>query len=366
MVLLPQSVPQFAAGRAPHPWRGIAAPPGAGQGGFSLVEMMVAMAVGLLLLAGLTTIFIGNSRAHDEIAKANQQVENGRYAMELLADDLRNAGYYAEFDPDVLTAPTSLPDVCATAVTDLKTAMVLHVQGSDGGSAPSCISDVRPNTDVLVVRRVSPCAAGGSGCDPVTSGLPYFQASLCNGSSELGSTNVNDYYALDTTLTNLDRHQRDCSTQADLHRVETHIYFIANDDNAGDGIPTLKVAELGGGAFATSSLVQGIENMQLEYGLDTNGDGIPDVFTSDPNSYNGCSTLTTPTCVGYWQDVMAVKIHLIARNITPTLGLVDDKTYTLGLKSDGSTETVGPFNDDYKRHVYESSVKLYNAAGRRA
>jgi len=338
--------------------------------GFSLVELMVALTIGLVLLAGLTTIFVGNSRSHDEIMRANQLMENGRYAMEVVTDDLSNAGYYAEFDTTAIPAasvPTTLPDVCATAVANLNADIPLHIQGVDDAAAvPTCISDVRAATDILVVRRVSTCAVGAPNCDAVVAGEPYFQASLCGGATELGSTNPVDYFALDTNTANLNKTQRDCVTPADWHRYEAHIYFIANNDNPGDGIPTLKVAELTGGGFAISSLVEGIENMQLEYGLDTSGDGVPDVFTTDPNSYNACDSSTSPTCVGNWQNAVAVKIHILSRNITQSPSLPDDKTYTLGLNFAGAANTVGPFNDRYKRHVFETSIKLYNPAGRRS
>src|SRR3546814_5874651 len=50
---------------------------------------------------------------------------------------------------------------------------------------------------------------------------------------------------LDTTATNLNRTKRDCSTAASKRRFLVHIYFLANNDKPGDGIHTLKRAELG-------------------------------------------------------------------------------------------------------------------------
>lgn len=340
---------------------------GVSESGFSLVELMVAMTIGLVILAGLTTIFVNNSRTRDEIERANEQIDNGSYAMKVVSGDLENAGYFGEFDPTVLTPTTALPNVCDTAVTNLKTALPVSIQGSDDGAGlPACISDAKAATDVLVIRRVSTCVAGSANCDPIVAGEPYFQASLCGDSAELGSSNPNSYYALDTVTTNLTLHQRDCTTLAELRRYETHIYYIANNDNPGDGIPTLKLAELSGGAFITSSIAQGIENMQLEYGLDTDNDGAPDVYTTDPNSYGGCSATTNPTCVGNWQNAVAVKVHLLARSITKSSIKPDSKSYTLGLDFTGAANVLGPFNDQYKRHVFESSVKLYNPAGRRS
>lgn len=332
----------------------------AGEGGFSLIELMVAITIGLLLVAGVTSLFVSNNRARDEMERSSRQIENGRYAVDVLTGDLRNAGYYAEFNPTVLTPPTSLPDVCATDVATLKTAIPIHIQGSENSAAGiACITDVRANTDVLVIRHASTCVAGVADCDAIAANTPYFQASLCSGTSELGSSDPNNHYALDTNVASLTRHKRDCATTADIRRYKTNIYFIANNDVAGDGIPTLKRAELGAGTFTISSVVSGIENLQLQFGLDTNNDGVPDVYTTDPSTYNGCSAATNPTCVGNWQNAMAVEFYLLARNTEQSTGYTDTKTYDLG------GTNVGPFNDAIKRHAYQSTVKLYNPSGRR-
>lgn len=333
----------------------------ANQAGFSLVELMVAITLGLLVLAGLTTIFVNNSNTRNEIERANRQTENGRYAMQLLSDDLRNAGYLAEFDPRILSTPATKPDACATAVSDLKAALPLHVQGYDNGASLPCLSDLRSGTDILVLRRASTCVAGSADCAAVASGTPYFQASLCSSATELSSDNSSNYYALDTNTASLTRHKRDCSTLADFHRYRTHIYFIADNDNSGDGIPTLKRAELGSSGFTIVPLVEGIENLQIEYGIDTNNDGVPDAFTANPDSYNSC---TGVACVDNWRSVVAVKLHLLARNTEQSAGYTDNKTYTLGLNADGSVYTTTP-GGAYKRHAYQAQVRLNNPAGRR-
>lgn len=345
------------------------------QSGFSLVELMVAITLGLAVLAGLTTIFVSNNQSRNEIERTNRQIENGRYAMQLLAEDLRNAGFLGEFDPTSLPTPTTLPDPCSTTLADINTALPLQIQGyDDASSIPSCISDVKAGTDIVVVRRASTCAVGDTNCDAITAGVPYFQASLCfpsSGATELASTNISDYYALATDTSTLTEHKRDCTTTAAIRRFETHIYFIANNDSGSDGIPTLKRAELGTNgsstAFVIVPLVEGIENLQLEYGIDnlpsSGKDGIPDVYTADPSSYNGC---TGQACVQNWRDVVAVRMHLLARNTEESAGYSNTgRTYSLGYDKDDAIISVGGFTDTYKRHVYESSVKLTNPAGRR-
>jgi len=334
--------------------------------GYSIIELMVAITIGLIILAALVTLFAGNSRERGEIERANQQTENGRYALQIIGDDLRDAGYLASFNPGTvagpnpqLAIPATLPDACATDVPTLNTALSLAVQGYDNGNnAPACVADLRPGTDILVVRRASTCAVGTAGCDPQVAGDVYLQASGCGTEFTVGN-----YYALDSNAGNLNLHQKDCATAALIYQFRTHIYFVANNDKPGDGIPTLKRAELGPGAFSIVPLVEGVENLQLEYGLDTAvpTTGSPAVYTADPSSYNGCAAAA---CVSNWRNTVTARINVLTRNLTPTQGYTDTKTYALGLTFGGAVNTVGPFNDRYKRHVYYSVARLNNPAGR--
>ncbi|MDO8413792.1 MAG: PilW family protein [Gallionellaceae bacterium] len=351
------------------------------QCGLSLVEMMIAITLGLLILAGLTTILVNNSRARNEIERANRQIENGRYALQMLADDLRLAGYLAEFNPHPLADPLALPDSCATALADLVNNLPLHVQGVDNVTSTtplSCLSDVKTGTDILIIRRASTCVPGVAGCAAVIANAPYFQASQCSAELNLapvGATAANarnahfkletDTSILTTTATAL--HKGDCTTTntiANIHQYRTHIYFVANNDRDGDNIPTLKRWELG--ATDPVPLVEGIENFQVEYGIDNatsivgfTFDGVPDVFTSAPSSITA------------WRQVVSARIFLLARNTEITNGFTDTKTYSMdsvGNQTDpcsGFSGTQLTTCRSYKRHAYQSVVRLNNPAGRR-
>jgi type IV pilus assembly protein PilW len=336
--------------------------------GFTLPELMVAITIGLLILAGMSTLFVRNSRAQSEIEKANRQLENGRYGIELLTTDLRNAGFYGEFDPTPIATPSTLPDPCAFSLASVAAALPFHVQGYDSSATmPGCLTDQRSGTDVLVVRHTRPCVSGASDCQDDVSG-PLFQASMCNNATELDNASVTNYYRLDTNTGNLNRHERDCATVAPMRRYQTHIYYIANNDNGSDGIPTLKRAELrvqadGTLGFNPVPLAEGVENLQLEYGVDTDNDGKANLFTPDPGTANGCSDAA---CAAInWRNVMSVKINLLSRNTEQTPGYTDTRTYVLGHLSDGSDNGISAFNDHYKRHVFQSLVPMPNPIGRR-
>src|SRR3546814_13020015 len=100
-------------GRVRMKWR---RSPAVTAAGYTLIEFMVAITLSLLVLASLTAIFISSMRARDEVERANQQVESGRYAAQLLMDDLQMAGYYGEFDIALagITTPATKPDPCMT------------------------------------------------------------------------------------------------------------------------------------------------------------------------------------------------------------------------------------------------------------
>lgn len=329
------------------------------QQGLSLVELMIAVVIGLLVLLALSSIFLSSSRSSVEMRKSTQQQESGRYASQLLYDDLMLAGYLSEFDSSPLTSPAALPDICATSIADLLTGLPLHVQGVNNATAAiACLADLKAGTDVVVVKRASVCVAGGADCGAFSAGAPHFQASLCmptDGTiSELAYSASNNaeyaahHFAFSNNLADFTRKKTSCAaTKADIRRYLVHIYFVANNNEAGDGVPTLKRAEVGDAGFSIVPLVDGIENMQVEYGVDTDDDGMP-------NSY-----ISAPASVDDWRNVMGARVHLLARNTVVTQNYSDSRTYVLG------DETVGPMNDGYKRHVYSTAVQFVNPSWRR-
>ncbi len=360
-----------------------------GGRGFSLIELMIGITLGMIVIAGVTAVFLNSNQTRNEIERANRQIESGRYASSLIADDLRMAGFLSSFDPyqtiifsnvpplSGASALTGLLDPCETTVTGAAGSLIntffIHVQGVDDvvSTVPSCISDVKAGTDILVIRRLSSCVAGptaGPGCDAVLPGAPYFQASNCNAAGELATntgsnTDYLAYFALSTDVSTFTKRNLDCAGTADYRRMFVRIYFVANNNMGSDGVPTLKRAELGPGGFSIVPLVNGIDNFQIEYGMDTNNDGLVDVFNSNPTTFGGCVGVG---CIFNWLHVYSAKVYVLARGATTTAGYTDTKTYVLGKKADGMTDnTFGPYPGGYKRSAFTSTVRLENPAGRR-
>ena len=327
--------------------------------GFSLVELMVSLTIGLMLLATLLVVFANASSTRGELERNSRQIENGRYAVELLSDDLRVAGYYGEINVAELAAPAALPDPCSIVPTQWAAAMPIHIQGYDGGAgAPACIpAYIKANTDILVVRRVKTCTAGDGGCEPATAGKPYVQSSQCN-------TETTPYVVGTLGTTAFPLRRKDCTTPAALREYLVNIYFIGANNLAGQNIPTLMRLELTGSTIAQVPLVEGIEEFNVEYGIDSDGDGQPDAYVADPTTftYPGCIDCTA---ANNWANVVTAKLHVLARSPDPSPGHIDTKTYALGQDNAGNAITVGPRKDGYRRHVYTAMVRIVNPAGRR-
>jgi len=329
--------------------------------GFTLVEFMVGLALGLIVIGIVTAVFASVSNNRRDMQRTGRQIENGRFAIQLLADDIVNAGYFGEFDPRGVGPPATRPDPCSSSVADMKSMVMMHIQGYAAAAAkPSCISDVRSGTVVVAVRRAATCVAGDANCDAAVAGQIYFQSTLCN--AELAGVPISTQYIIDAQPSSgpsgFSLHKHDCTTLASVRAYVMHIYFIANNNDSGDGIPTLKRAELGAnGQFSVVPLVEGIEDLQLEYALDTNGDSTPDAVSYDPGTFGGCTA--DPCYISNWLNVMTVKLYLLSRSTETTPGYTDTKTYSLGARTDG------PFNDGFKRHAYTETIRMNNPAGRR-
>lgn len=354
--------PHCQASQRKYPVKGRSA-----QRGMTLVEWMISITIGLVLLAGLTALIAQQSSTQAELEKSSRQIENGRYAMQILNEDVQMAGYYGEFSNVGVATPASI-DPCSTDLAVMEALMVFPVQGYDFPSAstvrPSCIDAANhlAGTDILVIRRVEPATLTIAAAASAAGGQSYLQSGLTSSGQEfakkLGKGSDTSVFTLFT---------KDGVTRASLRKYLVHIYFVspcsvpnsgstcsvANTDDGGASIPTLKRLELTAAAgttqFVTTSLVEGIEKLQIDYGFDVaGGDGAPDNYAKDAAT------------VADWANVMSVRLHLLARNNERTVGHKDTKTYNLGLNG-----TTAATNDGFKRRVFSQLVRVVNPSSRR-
>jgi len=384
------STTSYSAPRAIYPHQS--------QRGFTLIELMISMVIGLLLLLAVTTLFVNINRNNSEFAKTNILIENGRFAVQLLESDLVHSGFWSGHVPDFdnLTetatptdAPTAVPDPClAYSVANWNAAyqdnlLGIAVQTYDATTVATdttcsaTLPNMLANTDILIVRHANTCVPGDANCEADIAGNLYFQQSNC--------TTDTSPYVLSEDAADHDLNNRDCATVADKRKFISNIYYIRDFAvTAGDGIPTLMRSQfdLAGGALAHQAavpLIEGIEGFRVELGIDslsktgaavdyTAGVAWADITdkTTPTNRGDGTAdgafvrcTAATPCTADQLMNVVTVKLYVLARALQTTQQHTDTKTYSLG------STTLGPFNDKFKRHIFSTAVRLLNISARR-
>lgn len=369
--------------------------------GFSLVELMIASTLGLLILTAMISVFVSSMQSRNEVDKSSRQIENGRFAVEMLKEDIQLAAFYGDYFPSSITWTT--PDPCATILNNMGFTTgnipvgIYGIPNADTTATPSCLPDPKAGTDILVIRRTSTTPLkidanedgtrdanvtnedGSSGVSVASLGAGhYLQVSNCS------DTPAEAAYVLAKDPAAFVLHGvRPAGTPAScmngglapVRQYFVRIFYIAtcNDCDAGDGIPTLKMVELSPGtgpcatdpaascgSMTTRSIAEGIENLQLEYGIDTDSDGTP----GTPPTPGTPRRYSTAPAAADWEHVMAVKIFLLARNTEISADYTDAKTYCLASDGCVSSGTLS-FGDHYKRHVYVATARANNIANRR-
>ncbi len=392
------------------------------QAGFTLVELMISMAIGLLIVLALITLLIDVNRSNSEMSKANRVIENGRFALQLLQADISHAGHWGGFVPqfDDLTTtgvpadyPTAVPDPCLAYTTPWTAAHItnligISVQGYEIASpVPSptlsvCASKVvspKASTDVLVVRHVESCLPGVGDCAAFTAGDAYFQIARCGITTPSPAYTLATYPADASTVNTVFPLKQRAVTVAGVtpactdasvgfeekRKFISNIYYIRDYAvTTGDGIPTLMRSQFGVASGVlehktAEALIEGIEGFRVEFGVDNLSDSGAAVnhaaaitWASATNkvsptnrgdgipdgTYVRCTTGTACT-VAQLVNATAVKIYVLVRSETLTPGYTDGKTYNLG------STTLGPFTDGYKRHLFSQTIRLTNVSSRR-
>ncbi|QOF77145.1 PilW family protein [Variovorax sp. 38R] len=363
------------------------------QRGLTLIELMVAITIMLIVMAALLTLFLNVSGSQREMERVNRQIETGRLSIFVLENEISHAGFWENYMPEfddltVNVAPThvptgAVPDPClaysAANWTEDYKRQLLDLPVQVYNSVPVTCTDLLPRhktgTDIVVVRHAETCLPGTTNCEADVAGAMYFQSSLC-GTQKPSSFDLSTG-AFDQMFL------KDCTTPSPKRKLVTDIYYVRDYAEAvGDGIPTLARSrfDLVDGTLAQqppTPLIEGVEGFRVELGLDTlsktgaavnyaqaiawadaadkstpanRGDGSPD------GAFVHCgATCTADQLV----NVVAVKLHVLARAAAISPGHTDTRRYQMGAVA------LGPFNDHYKRHAFATTVRLTNVTGRR-
>ena len=315
------------------------------QCGMSLVEVMVAITVGLILVAGLVQFFVGNKRSYQVLESINGLQENGRYALRIISESLHMADHWGGVKSDSVSG-----NPIVVGIGGCDDAWILKasegLMAFDGAAAPplpaGCVSAANylPNTDVFVVRHAggeyfTGATANASGNAIWLNATVGANAEISDGASVPGDTlgvynypyKVSAYYI------------RPCSNPQPAGADCTAA------DDGGNPIPTLVRLNLVGNVLEEQSLVSGVEQMQLEYGVDTNADGNTDF-------YGNATQLTAEE----WGNVVSTRIGIVFR--TNKRGTLKDiNTYTL---PGGFSYTPSANDQMYARKMFTRVIQIRN------
>lgn len=226
------------------------------QRGVTLVEVMVASAIGLFILGGALYIYTqsrSSYRSGDALARLQ---ESARFALDTMEPDIRLAGFWGRHaEPALLAVPGSLRVTCGNGggdVTDWALGELTRaVAGNDDTydlPCPAFAGAPRANSDVLVVRH----ASGGTATPEV--GQIQVLATLAGGRlTDDGSAPASNEV---------------------LHDVVVNAYYVSDQSSFDPGQPALRQLTLvRNGVMRDEEVIPGVENLQVQYGIDADGDG---------------------------------------------------------------------------------------------
>jgi len=333
--------------------------PRASQRGLSLVELLVALAIGSVLIVGAVYVYSQGRNTYAINEAVARVQENGRYVLSVLEPDIELAGYYGFTNsPDTLrfvsgASPGTVYAVAAQMRQQLPAPAVAVAVANLPASAHECGTNYAVDVLAPVQGSNNDFALGpgaGAGCAPYGAGavagadtLTIRRVETANAVPDAGRLQV---YA--SRLRSRSAQQLFIDGNAPgpidadnaVHNLVVRAYYIARDAVDRPGLPSLRSKSLttvGGTAqFVEAEVMPGVEDLQVQFGIDTgdydndglidpgadvNGDGIPET--------DGRATrYVNPDFPGLdLAQVVAVRIWVRVRADAPEQGFNDARRY---------------------------------------
>jgi len=372
-----------------------------GQQGFSLIELMISMTLGLVLTGAIAAVYLSTNRSSRQNDLIVGMQDQGRFALSNLSRDLTMAGYmggirYADVitpnlmdldgGNDITSATNALP-VSQDCGPDASRSWAFNLplraefRNQSETASPSsrwrCLNDelIQPGTDILVIRRVSGAASAQMGADAADVTLrPHEFYLQTNG---VAGTLIRWGAAATAAPSSLDS---PALPPMRFHRFLPRLYFVRSyTKTPGDGRPALCRKELCHTGFSgtsgsetascgasdaaasatglyTECIAEGVEDLQISWGLDTDGDEVPDRYSSTPGDELQTRAVTA-------------QIALLVRSRDGDATYTNQNSYQIGDKGEPfvPSEVVDPQGTaevdkarHYYRRIYSTTVKLRN------
>lgn len=298
--------------------------------GVSLIELLVALTIGIVIVLGATQVYVDSRNAYGVNETASRLQESARFAISVIEPDIRLANYWGlvkgfqwvegrALQTDAAAAVASGDDtnICGT---NFAVDLSRNIQGDN-------------NSFTLSGSRTSEC--NGYNSQPVASAdtLTVRRAAsttsvAADNTLQICSTRTMAYLFSDGATT------CPAAPEGRINDLSVNAYYIARDSEGQTGVPSLRRYSLQpGGAneptFEDLEIISGIEDMQVQFGIDTTG-----------STGNGVQRYINPgAAVPANSQIVAVRIWLLIRSDSPELGFVDGNVYEYGDRSSANGYT---------------------------
>lgn len=321
------------------------------QRGVTLVELMVAIVVTLILLAGLIQVYLSSKQGYNAQEQLSRMQESGRLAMDLITTDLRRSGYWGgNANLSLVTGnpgPIQLAShshTCTNGSNNWGRMIVWRVAGLNQDAAPggyTCATGHVAGTDILTVRYARPEVLSESALDDLPAGGLYLRSTMFRGRITTGALIADSANEIPPE----DPESAFPHLMPTVRQVVSNAYYVGDSGRTcpgGQAIPSLRRIRLdpATGFPMSEEIASGVEQLQVRYLL-----GGEYVDAGVVTAANG------------WQDVQAVRVWLLVRGECPEQGLTNNTTYVMG-------DTTLTVNDNFRRQLYVSTVMLRNTVVR--
>ncbi len=315
--------------------------------GFSMVELMVALVITLILLSGISQIFLSSKKSFTIQDTLGRQQENGRYVIETLGQDLRRAGYMGDLEGITAIGGTEGQVVdngtCLTTDNTWGRMLDSRVFGLNNTNAGyNCISNTDYlRGDVLIVRYMAPWVVGGLTTPSFEDDRLYVRSSLNLATLFKGIDEADLSNGLATAA----------GRSAELVARAYYVGPSASGTCNGAAVPALFRESLdANGQPVAEEIAYGIENLQVRYGVDLDGDNSVDQYFNA-----GDAGLDQ---AGEWSSVIAAQIWILTRGECPETGLdTGSASFTMG---DVNYVPVDTASRGFRRQLYQTTISLRN------
>lgn len=309
--------------------------------GFTLVELMISLSIGLVLFSGVMGVFVGLRTTTAETSSYGELQENGRFAISVLTNDLMKQNYWGDY-----SGPITSQNIKPVPAAPLNECIG---GGSNNGTFP--LPNLVGNFRTLWGQTVTnPNPMGCFNNANVGSDLLQLKRVIAR---PLVNTNPNNFFLVASLNkgTIIPNGAVPVIANSRLWQYQHHVYYVRNDFQGTNLVPVLMQGQLTN-TMVFAPIIDGIEMIRFMYGIDTNGSGSVNTFVS-ANPVLGVGGMNE----ALWDagNILAVKIYVLARSIRPDNNYTNTSTYQLGNL---------PFevNDNYRRLLFSSTVYLYNTA----